>query len=90
MEGLFTTAALAVALTGRFRIAAEGGLPALHVQLRDGVVATPGMEKALALMTRVVSGAPEARVTVHGYRDYPFHEAGDFQHKPAYVERARS
>ncbi len=89
-EGLFTTAAHAGALTGRFRIAAEGGAPALHVQLRDGVVATPGMENALALMTRVVSGAPEVRVTVHGYRDYPYHEAGDFQHKPAYVERARS
>lgn len=86
-EGLFTTAAHAGALTGRFRIAAEGGLPALHVQLRDGTVPTPGMENALALMTRVVSGAPDARVTVHGYRDYPFHEAGDFQHKPAYVER---
>jgi hypothetical protein len=27
------------------------------------------------------------RVTIHPYREYPFHEAGDFQHKPAYVER---
>jgi hypothetical protein len=46
------------------------------------------MENALALMTRVVSGAPDAHVTIHGYREYPFHEAGDFQHKPAYVARA--
>jgi hypothetical protein len=46
------------------------------------------MDNALALMTRVVSGAPDAHVTIHGYREYPFHEAGDFQHKPAYVARA--
>ena len=38
-EGLFTTAAHAGALTGRFRIAADGDVPALHVQLRDGACA---------------------------------------------------
>lgn len=84
-EGIFATAAHAGALTGRFRITAEAELPALHVQLRDGCVATPGMAPALALMTRVASGAPEARVVIHPYREYPFHEAGDFQHKPRYV-----
>ena len=89
-EGLFTTAAHAGALTGRFRIAADGDIPALHVQLRDGAVPTPGMQNALSLMTRVVAGAPEAHVTIHSYRDYPFHEAGDFQHKPTYIERVTS
>ena len=87
-EGLYRTAAHAGALPGRFRIAAEGGLPALHVQLRDGARPTPGMEAALSLMTRVVAGVP-ARVTIHSYREYPYHEAGDFQHKPTYIERAR-
>ena len=40
-------------------------------------------------MATVAAGAP-AEVIVHDYRDYPFHEAGDFQHKPAYTDRLRS
>ncbi|WP_217913032.1 hypothetical protein [Miltoncostaea marina] len=88
-EGLFANAAHAGALTGRFRIAAEEGLPALHVQLREGAQPGPGMEPALRHMASAAAGAP-ARVGVHGYREYPFHEAGDFQHKPAYVGRRTS
>jgi hypothetical protein len=37
-------------------------------------------------MTTRAAGAP-ADVVVHEYREYPYHEAGDFQHKPAYVDR---
>ncbi len=88
-EGLFATAAHAGALTGRFRIAAEEGRPVLHVQLRDAVQPGPGIEAALRHMATVAAGAP-AEVVVHGYRDYPFHEAGDYQHKPAYTERTRT
>ena len=85
-EGLFATAAHAGALTGRFRIAASGGLPVLHVQLRENAGPGPGIEAALRHMATVAAGAP-ADVVVHPYRDYPYHEAGDFQHKPAYVAR---
>lgn len=88
-EGLFATAAHAGALTGRFRIANEDGRPVLHVQLRDAVRPGPGIEAALRHMTSVAGGVP-SDVVVHEYRDYPFHEAGDFQHKPAYVEGHRS
>ena len=85
-EGLFATAAHAGALTGRFRIAAVGDRPTLDVQLRDGAAPGPTIEAALGHMATVAAGAP-ARVTIHGYRDYPYHEAGDFQHKPTYVAR---
>ncbi len=88
-EGLFATAAHAGALTGRFRIESQDGGPVLHVQLRDAVRPGPGIEAALRHMATVAAGAP-AEVVVHGYRDYPYHEAGDFQHKPAYTDRLRS
>jgi phenylacetate-CoA ligase len=87
-EGLFSTAAHAGALTGRFRIAADGGRPVLHVQLREGARPGPGIEAALRHMTTVSAGAPAA-VVIHPYRDYPYHEAGDHQHKAAYVARRR-
>lgn len=87
-EGLFAVAAHAGALTGRFRITATANRPMLHVQLREGARPGPGIEAALRHMVTTAAGAP-AEVTVHTYRDYPYHEAGDFQHKPAYLERAR-
>jgi phenylacetate-CoA ligase len=87
-EGLFATAAHAGALTGRFRIASDGERPVLHVQLRDGAGAGPGIAAALRAVASTAAGVT-ARVEVHEYREYPFHEAGDFQHKPAYVERTR-
>ena len=83
-EGLFATAAHAGALTGRFRIAADGDRPVLHVQLRDGARPGPGIEPALRQTASTAAGV-EADVVVHCYRDYPFHEAGDFQHKPRYL-----
>ncbi|WP_217923905.1 hypothetical protein [Miltoncostaea oceani] len=85
-EGLFSTAAHAGALTGRFRIAASGNRPVLHVQLREHVRPGPGIEAALRHMVTMAAGAP-ADIVVHEYREYPYHEAGDFQHKPAYVDR---
>ncbi len=85
-EGLFATAAHAGALTGRFRIADAGDRPVLHVQLRENVRPGPGIVDALRHMAGTAAGAP-ADVVIHDYRDYPFHEAGDFQHKPAYVDR---
>lgn len=88
-EGLFATAAHAGALTGRFRIAAESGSPVLHVQLREGVAPGPGIDSALRHMATTAAGAP-ATVRVHSYRDYPYHEAGDFQHKPAYVQKGQA
>jgi phenylacetate-CoA ligase len=87
-EGLFATAAHAGALTGRFRIAAVGNRPVLHVQLRENVRPGPGIDAALRHMVTIAAGAP-AEVQIHSYRDYPYHEAGDHQHKTAYVERAR-
>ncbi|MGD9696865.1 MAG: hypothetical protein AB7V42_14535 [Thermoleophilia bacterium] len=87
-EGLFATAAHAGALTGRFRIASEAGRPVLHVQLRDGVRPGPGIEFALGNTLSAAAGVA-GDVRVHPYRDYPYHEAGDFQHKPTYLERSR-
>ncbi len=87
-EGLFSVAAHAGALTGRFRITATGNRPVLHVQLRENAGAGPGIEAALRHMVTIAAGAP-AEVVIHRYRDYPYHEAGDYQHKPAYVESRR-
>lgn len=72
-------------LTGRFHLDAEGGLPALHVQLRAGASAGPGLVPALADMMGAATGRP-ATVHVHAHRAYPFHEAGDFQRKPSYID----
>jgi phenylacetate-CoA ligase len=83
-EGLFSVAAHAGTLTGRFRIDCEDGAPLIHVQLRDGGRPAPRLECHLSELITGTTGAP-ARVRIHGYRDYPFHDAGDFQHKPAYV-----
>ncbi len=40
----------------------------------------PGSRPPCEHMVTVAAGVP-ARVEVHGYREYPYHEAGDFQHK---------
>jgi phenylacetate-CoA ligase len=85
-EGLFATAAHAGSLTGRFFLAVEGEQPVLHVQLRQGVGAAPGLERALESIAAGAASVP-ARGRVHSYREYPFHDAGDFQHKPRYLER---
>ncbi|MFP5451004.1 MAG: hypothetical protein ACLGG9_04545 [Thermoleophilia bacterium] len=83
-EGLFGTAAHAGTLTGRFRIGVDDGVPQVHVQLRDGGRPAPRLESHLSELIAATTGAP-VQVQIHRYRDYPFHDAGDFQHKPAYV-----
>lgn len=83
-EGLFKMAAHAAVLTGRFRIMAVDDLPELHVQLRDRARPSPGLVQALAEMAGAAAGVT-ALVRVHEYREYPFHEAGDFQHKAVYL-----
>lgn len=83
-EGLFATAAHAGAMTGRFRIVDDPDGPVVHVQLRAGARPAPRMEGALADHIRAVTGAP-ARVVAHDLRSYPYHEAGDFQHKAVYL-----
>lgn len=83
-EGLFATAAHAGAVTGRFRIADEPDGPVVHVQLRAGARSAPRMESSLGDLIRAVSGAPVTMVT-HDYHAYPYHEAGDFQHKAVYL-----
>ncbi len=83
-EGLFKMAAHAAVLTGRFRIMAGDGLPEVHVQLRDRARPSPGLTQALAEMASTTAGVP-ALIRVHEYREYPFHEAGDFQHKAVYL-----
>ncbi|HMM49481.1 MAG TPA: hypothetical protein PKE32_07715, partial [Miltoncostaeaceae bacterium] len=83
-ESLFAIAAHAGTLTGRFRIVAEGGAPRVHVQLRDGARPTPRLADHL---TDIAAAATDAPVTVrlHTYRDYPYHDGGDFQRKPRYL-----
>jgi phenylacetate-CoA ligase len=83
-EGIFSTAAHAGSLTGRFRIGVAGGAPHVHVQMRDGGRPAPRLERHLSELIGATTGVP-VQVQIHAYRDYPFHDAGDFQHKPVYV-----
>jgi phenylacetate-coenzyme A ligase PaaK-like adenylate-forming protein len=87
-ERLFAYAAEAAALTGRFFVEGGDG-PTLHVQLRDETVATPGLVPQLTRWLAQAAGAP-GRVVLHEHRAYPYHLAGDFQHKPHYHARAGS
>lgn len=83
-ELLFSIAAHAGALTGRFRLIAGAAGPELHLQLRQGASPGPGLGITVADAAGAAAGTPVA-VIVHGHREYPYHEAGDFQHKPVYV-----
>ena len=82
-ERIFRHAAEASALTGRFRIVGESPVPQLHVQLRAGREPAPRMADLL----RADFGTPAgpAEVTLHEHAAYPFHDPGDYQHKPRYV-----
>ena len=81
-QRLFSFSAEAAVLTGRFYLE-HGSEPVLHVQLRPATIATPrlasGLNAFLSDMTRTTS-----RVVVHAHDAYPFHLAGDYQHKPTY------
>lgn len=85
-QRIFQHAAEATTLTGRFRIPTGGPAPQVHLQLRSGREPTPRMA---ALLSRdLAGGGPAADVVLHPHADYPFHEAGDYQHKPRYTAEA--
>lgn len=85
-QRIFQHAAEATSLTGRFRIESGGDVPRLHLQLRAGREPTPRMAELLAADLGTPAGAP-ADITLHEAASYPFHEAGDYQHKPRYTAR---
>lgn len=83
-EALFASPGHAGALTGRFRVEIGPTGPHLHVQLRDGARPGPGLVGTLERSLTAVAGA-QGSVFAYPHREYPFHEAGDFQHKPVYL-----
>jgi hypothetical protein len=83
-EWLFSNPATAACLSGRFHIQDTDGSPRLHVQLRDGSAPRPGLAADLERFLEVSSGRP-GQVFLHHHREYPFHLAGDYQHKPRYA-----
>jgi phenylacetate-CoA ligase len=82
-EWLFANPSTAACITGRFHIRQIDGAADLHVQLRDGAVARPGLAADLERFVQAAAGSA-GTVTLHNHREYPFHLAGDFQHKPRY------
>lgn len=83
-ERLFADPGLARALSGRFYLEALERGPVLHLQLRGLPSPEPGALEALRawLAGRTSQGA---RVLVYEAGDYPYHQAGDWQHKPRYA-----
>lgn len=92
-QRLFAAAAEAAVLTGRFFLdddPAHRGprdpAAVLHVQLRPGTIATPGLASDLERFLGDVTGT-DCRVEVHPDDAYPFHVPGDHQRKPTYHAR---
>jgi phenylacetate-CoA ligase len=85
-QRLFANPAEAATLTGRFYLEESDGLPLLHVQLREGTRPTPRLAADLGAYLSTVVGVT-SRVSVHQFRDYPYHLPGDFQHKTLYRAR---
>jgi hypothetical protein len=83
-ERLFATPADAACVSGRFHIQQGTAGPRLHVQLRDGAAPRPGLTADLERFLEAASGAV-GHVFLHHHREYPFHLAGDYQHKPRYA-----
>ena len=81
-QRIFALAAEAAVLTGRFFVDTSA-TPTLHLQLRSGTVATPNLDADWHRFMHELAGV-DCTVVIHGYDRYPFHEAGDFQHKPIY------
>lgn len=81
-QRLFSSFAEAAVLTGRFYLEQRPD-PVLHVQLRPATIATPRLAADLGAFLGDVAGTA-VRVVVHPYDAYPFHQPGDYQHKPAY------
>lgn len=84
-QRIFRHAAEAASLTGRFRIESGGPAPVVHLELRAERRPTPRMAELIAADLAVTGGQP-ARIEIHASSSYPFHEAGDYQHKPRYTE----
>lgn len=82
-ERLFADPALARATSGRFHIASEGAAH-LHLECRGQLRPEPATLAALTAWLERRS-APGATVTVHPAGAYPYHPAGDWQHKPRYA-----
>jgi phenylacetate-CoA ligase len=83
-QRIFALAAEAAVLTGRFFVDTNVG-PTLHLQLRPRTVATPNLEADWVQFLHELTGA-DCTVAIHEHDRYPFHAAGDFQHKPVYHE----
>lgn len=83
-QRIFALAAEAAVLTGRFFLDTNVG-PTLHLQLRSRTVATPNLEADWVRFLHGLTGTACA-VAIHDHDRYPFHAAGDFQHKPVYHE----
>ncbi|HAM20698.1 MAG TPA: hypothetical protein DCQ04_00180 [Actinobacteria bacterium] len=81
-QRIFALAAEAAVLTGRFFVDTSA-TPTLHLQLRSGTVATPNLDADWHRFMHELAGV-DCTVVIHSYDRYPFHEAGDFQHKPIY------
>ena len=86
-ERLLLRTADAARVTGRFHLLDAGGRPRLHVQLRNGAAARPGLAADLEEFLASVAGV-RGEVLLHHYREYPFHLPGDHQHLPNYVAGA--
>lgn len=84
-QRLFADAAVASQITGRFYIESTGG-PTLHVQRRATAGSSAALRGAIATMIDELTQTPCA-VMLHSHDAYPFHVAGDFQHKPVYHGR---
>lgn len=83
-EWLFSNPATAACVSGRFHVQENIQGTRLHVQLRDGAAARPNLSADLARFVETTTGRP-GQVLLHHHREYPFHLAGDYQHKPRYV-----
>ncbi len=81
-QRLFGLVAEAAVLTGRFYLEPET-TPLLHLQLRPETIPTPGLHADMRRFVREITGV-DGDVRLHAHDSYPFHAAGDFQHKPVY------
>jgi len=81
-QRLFSFAAEAAVLTGRFYLDPAPALT-LHLQLRPNTIPTPRLASDLSSFLGDVARSA-CRVEIHPHDDYPFHAAGDYQHKPIY------
>lgn len=85
-EALFASSSDIACLTGRFHLEIENERPKLTVEQRPGTVPTPALANRLGRLLSAQAGV-EGRVVIAPSGAYPFHDPGDFQHKPRYFPR---